>query len=390
METFNFIPAYPPLPFPLPVWLMQTLLIAGFFLHALPMNVVWGGSVIGAVMFFLGRKDTSSYTYKSAKALSISLPLFISFAITQGIVPLLFLQLLYGPAFYSSSIIMAAPWLSLLAILIVSYYIAYYIIYRVLKNDFGAKTAIKASVWMVIMSIGFAAIASIFSNNMTLMQTPDKWMPLYSNNPHGLNLNLHEPQLLPRYTHFFVSSIAVTGMTLGCFGLYLTKRNAEFSTWLLKLGSRIFLGATILQIPVGLWFLKALPHSHMAAFMGGDQLVTGVFIASMALMLVSILATAISSASGDRRLFIAGLVSNALLILAMIINRHQLRLMYLNPHVQPDAVAVSTQWDLLAIFLVSTVALILYLVWLSRLVYRAFHTESPAVSNPASANVAST
>lgn len=380
METYNFIPAYQPLPFPLPVWLMQTLLILGFYLHALPMNVVWGGSVVGATLFFMGRADVSSYTYKSAKALAISLPLFISFAITQGIVPLLFLQLLYGPAFYSSSIVMAAPWLGLLGILLVSYYIAYYIIYRVLKSDLGAKTALKAAFCMVVMSLGFAGIASIFSNNMTLMQTPDKWLSLYSNNSHGLNLNLHEPQLLPRYTHFFISSIAVTGMTLGCFGLYLTKRNSDFSSWLLKLGSRIFLVATVCQIPVGLWFLKAIPPAHASAFMGGDQFVTGVFAVSMILMLVSIIATTISSVNGDRRSFISGLIANALLILAMIVNRHQLRLMYLDPHVKPDLVAVNTQWDLLAIFLVSTVALIFYLVWLSRLVWSAFHTESSTTS----------
>jgi hypothetical protein len=384
MESLNFIPSYQPLPFPLPVWLMQTLLIVGFYLHALPMNVVWGGSVVGAVLFFLGRGDTTSFCFKSAKALAVSLPLFISFAITQGIVPLLFLQLLYGPAFYTSSILMGAPWLGLLAILLLSYYAAYFIIYKILKGDYNAATAIKGSVVMVLMSIGFAAIAALFSNNMTLMQTPEKWVAMYSANPYGTNLNFAEPQIAPRYLHFFIASIAVTGMTLGIFGLYLTKRNHDFSVWLLKLGSRIFLVSTLVQIPVGLWFLKALPPQFAAAFMGGDQLATGVFIASMVLMLAAILATTISSASGNSRAFLGGLIANALLILAMIVNRHQLRLMYLDPHVKPDLVAINTQWDLLAIFLVSTVALIVYLVWLCRLVWSAYHP------NAVGQNVAST
>lgn len=373
METLSLVPAYPPLPFPMPVWLMQTLLILGFYLHALPMNVIWGGSMVSAVLFFIGRKDANSFCFKSAKALAVSLPLFISFAITQGIVPLLFLQLLYGPAFYVSSILMAASWLGLLGILLIAYYVAYYIIYRVLKNDTATNTSIKAATFMMVIFIAFAVIASLFTNNLTLMQTPEKWLPLYSANPHGMNLNSKEAQILPRYLHFFIASIAVAGMTLGCFGLYLRKRNEDFSKWLIKTGSRIFLGSTILQIPVGLWFLKAIPAQFAAAFMGADTLATVVFIVSMSFMLLAIVCTSISSGSGDAKAFMGGLIANALLILAMIVNRHQLRLMHLDPHVKPDLVAVSTQWDLLAIFLVSTVALIFYLIWLSRLVWSAYH-----------------
>ena len=376
METLNLVPAYPPLPFPIPVWLMQTLLILGFYLHALPMNVIWGGSIISAVLFFLGRGNANSFCFRSAKALAISLPLFISFAITQGIVPLLFLQLLYGPAFYVSSILMATFWLGLLGILLVSYYVAYYIIYRVLKGEFGRNTAVKAACLMISIFVAFALIASLFSNNLTLMQTPEKWLPLYSSSPHGMNLNTNEPQLVPRYLHFFVASIAVAGMTLGCFGLYLKKRNEDFSKWLLKTGSRIFLVATVLQIPIGLWFLKTIPAQFASAFMGADTLVTVTFAVSMTLMLLAIVCTSISSGSGGSKAFVAGLIANALLILAMIVNRHQLRLMYLNPHIKPDLVAVNTQWDLLAIFLVSTVALIFYLVWLCRLVWSAYHPVS--------------
>lgn len=381
MENLSYIPNYQPLPFPLPVWLMQTLLIAGFFLHALPMNVVWGGSVLGAILFLMGRKDKNSYPFRAAKALAISLPLFISFAITQGIVPLLFLQLLYGPSFYTSSILLAAPWLGLLGILLIAYYASYFVIYKILKGDSNQGTAVKASIVLLLASIGFALIGWLFSNNMTLMQAPQKWLSMYQANPHGLNLNTDEPQLIPRYLHFFIASLAVTGMTLGCFGLYLRSKNEEFSKWLIKRGSQIFVGTTLLQIPVGLWFLKSIPYEFAAAFMGGDQAITGVFIASMVLMMLSLIATAVSSTSGNKEAFTCGLVLNALLILAMIVNRHQLRLLYLSPHVKPDIVAVSTQLDLLAIFLVSTVALIAYLVWLSKVVFSAFATKIDSESH---------
>jgi len=351
---------------------MQVLLIVGFFLHALPMNVVLGGGFLASILFLIGRSNQASYCYRTAKALAVSLPLFISFAVTQGIVPLLFLQLLYGPAFYTSSILMAVPWLGVLGVLLISYYISYLVIYRILKKEYSQQQAMHASCWLLAMSIGFAAIGYLFSNNMTLMLTPQKWLAIYAESARGFHLNAEEPQLIPRYLHFFVASVAVAGMTIGCFGLYLLKRERQFADWMIKLGSKIFLVSTIVQIPIGLWFLKSIPDTYAAAFLGSDVQITAVFMVSMSLVLLAIVATSISSTSGNRQAFIAGLACNALLILAMIINRHQLRLLYLNSHVKPEAINVSTQWDLLAIFLISAVALILYLVWLCRLVWKAY------------------
>ncbi|HEY9731045.1 MAG TPA: hypothetical protein V6C89_03985 [Drouetiella sp.] len=368
MDTFTPIPNYQPLPLPLPVWLMQTLLVLGFFLHALPMNVILGGGFICAVLFAIS-KGKQSYQYRAAKALAISLPVFISFAVTQGIVPLLFLQLLYGPAFYTSSIVMAVPWISLLLVVMTSYYLSYITIYKVLRKEDDAS-ATRAAMVLLVMAIGFAIVGYVFSNNMTLMLSPQKWLPMYQASPKGLNLNSSEPTLIPRYLHMLVSSFAVAGMTMGLFGLFV-KNDEKYSQWLIKTGSRIFVAWTLIQIPVGLWFLKTLPPQFAAKFMGGDNVASLVFAGSMALMVVALCATCISAQNANRIAFLGGLIANALLILAMIVNRHQLRLFHLQDYVKPDSVPVSTQWDLLAIFLVSTVALIFYLVWLSKLVFRA-------------------
>lgn len=375
MDPQHLIAAYQPLPFPLPVWLMQILLVAGMYLHVLPMNVAFGGGFICAALFIKSGGDRNAPSWRAAKALAVSLPLFISFAITQGIVPLLFVQLLYGPAFYTSSVLMAVPWFGLIGILLVSYYLSYLTVYKVLEGPQGAAQATKAAITLLTMSVGFALIGFIFTNNMTLMLTPEKWFGMYQFSPHGLNMNVSEPQIVPRYLHFTVASLAVAGMTLGCFGLYMLRREEEFGRWLVKTGSRIFLGFTLVQIPVGLWFLKSLPQNYMSMFLGGDTVTTATFAAAMVLMVLAIIGTAIASSSGGKAPFLLGLVSNALLILTMIVNRHQLRLAYLNPHLTPENVPIQPQWDLLAIFLVSTVALIFFLIWLSRLMWAAFHPQ---------------
>lgn len=376
MDVGAFIPSYQPLPFPLPVWLMQTLLVLGFYLHALPMNVVLGGGFLCAALFLLGRGNEASYAFRAARALAISLPLFISFAITQGIVPLLFLQLLYGPAFYTSSILMAVPWLALVLVVLMSYYVSYFVIYRVLYKEPNKGTAIRAALLLLLMSIGFAVIGYMFSSNMTLMLTPEKWASMYQASSHGLNMNADEAQLTPRYVHFFLASLAVAGMTLGCFGLYLLKRKEDFGRWLIQLGSRVFLVVTVLQIPVGIWFIMSIPAQFSLRFLGGDTFATSIFGLSMALVLASILSITVASIRGSKPAFIIALVTTAVLILAMSVNRHLLRLFYLTPHVKPESMQVVTQWDLLSIFLVSAVALIAYLIWLCRLVWSGYHSEA--------------
>lgn len=380
METTQFMATFQPLPFPLPLWLMQVLLVAGLYLHALPMNVIFGGGFLCAGLFLASKNDKDSFSFRSAKALAISLPVFISFAITQGIVPLLFVQLIYGPAFYTSSIIMAVPWLMIVFIVMASYYLSYVVIYKVLKKDHDATTASWAALLLLLMALGFALTGWIFTNNMTLMLTPEKWGTLYQSNSFGLHLNPNEPQLLSRYLHFFVAAIAVAGMTLGCFGLYMKNKEKEFSDWMIKTGARIYLGATLWQIPVGLWFLKSIPGQYAQAFLGGDPICTAVFAASMVLTLAAITTSAIAASAASKPAFIGALTANALVILTMIVNRHQLRSMYLDHRLQANLVPIQTQWDLLAIFLVSTVALILYLVWLSRLVWRGYHPQDNSLA----------
>jgi hypothetical protein len=372
MEPSQLLAAYQPLPFPLPLWLMQILLVAGLFLHVLPMNVIFGGGFLCAALFAAGKNDPKSFQFRAAKALAVGLPIFISFAITQGIVPLLFVQLIYGPAFYTSSIMMAVPWLAIVFIVLTSYYISYAVIYRVLKKEHNASTSSKAATLLVLMGIGFAVVGYLFVSNMTLMLTPEKWASMYQANPNGLHLNTDEPQLWPRYLHFFVASIAVAGMTLGCFGLYMLKKESEFARWMIKTGSKVYLISTIVQIPVGLWFLKAIPPQCAAQFLGADPIATGVFFLAILLTVVAIACTAVACASGGKGPFLAGLTCNALLILSMVVTRHQLRSFLLDKLLKADTVAVQTQWDLLAVFLVSTVALILYLVWLGKLVWKSY------------------
>ena len=58
--------------------------------------------------------------------------------VNLGIPPLLFLQTLFGQFLYSSSILMAVFWLSVVPVLIVAYYAAYGFVHRHRQSGAGS------------------------------------------------------------------------------------------------------------------------------------------------------------------------------------------------------------------------------------------------------------
>lgn len=373
MHPELIIPDFQPLPFPAPLWLLKTLLVLGFYLHVLPMNMMLGSAVLAAVFLAIGANNRAGYNFRIGKGLASALPLFTSFAVTQGIVPLLFLQLLYGPAYYTSSILMAVPWIALLVLLLTAYYCSYVITYRLFER--GARN-LSASLLMCFVALCLAAIAFLFSNNMTLMLSPEKWVSLYKASSNGLNLNLGEPQLIPRYLHFVLSAIAVGGLTIGAFGLHFIKNEPDYASWLIKKGSHIFAGITVLQFPIGFWFLLSLPSQMTKNFMGQDLIGTVSFVLSMVFSIIALIGTAMSAVKGESGPFKIGGSAALLTILTMVLTRHMLREYYLAGVVHMQDVPVNTQWDLLSVFIVCAIGLIAYLTWLGRLTARAFQSPS--------------
>ncbi len=363
MDNLIQIPNYQPIAFPAPLWLLQTLLVLGFFIHAIPMNITLAGGLIAAIFTKCGKNDPNNYSSRIGLSLAHSLPLFLSFAITQGIVPLLFLQLIYGPLYYSSSILMAAPWLSVIFILLAAYYLLY--IYKF-------KTNKESNVYLLLIAtLCFIAIGFFFSNNMTLMLNPSNWVEL-ARQPHGIHLNLGDPQLIPRFTHFFVASFAITGICIGCFGLYYGSKDKAYSEWLMKKGSLIYSLITILQIFIGAWFLVKLPKEQMMNFMGQDQIGSICFIASLAFTVISLISGFLCSTNGSKIAFKVTLISSMLTVLLMVIMRHLLRHYSTISFIDPATVPVHIQWDLLITFVILALFLVGYLIWLTKLAMKAY------------------
>ena len=72
--TSSLVPGYQPIPLPGPVWLMKPLILIGFYLHAIPMNVALVGGLVSALFLLLGRRN--EYAVRIGNALAVSLPFF--------------------------------------------------------------------------------------------------------------------------------------------------------------------------------------------------------------------------------------------------------------------------------------------------------------------------
>lgn len=336
---------------PVPWGWFYILLMLTFLLHILVMNVMLGGGIIAVISMLNNNKNTNLI----AKEFSYKWPYTIAFAVNMGVAPLLFVQVLYGHFIYSSSVLMAAWWLSIVGLLILAYYSAY--IFDFKYDQLGGLKIIAASFSVIIMLF----IAFLFSNNMTLMLQPEKWTA-YMDNRNGTILNLSDPSLWPRYLHFVLGAIGVAGLFLalvGRLGFCKSKVDPEL---LVNKGMTYFTHTTIFQIIIGFWFLIALPQPVMKLFMGGSILATVLLVLGIALALVALL-------FGFKKDVLKTTIATLLLLITMIFMRDVVRAGYLSQHFSLDELVVQPEYSSMIFFLIVFVAGLAMIGYMLKLVF---------------------
>ncbi len=324
----------------------QGLLNVTFVLHLIMMNLMLGGVII--CFFDQVRGSTSELD----RFIVAKLPFSIAFTVNFGVAPLLFLQVLYGHFIYTSSVLMAWPWLSVIAFLIIGYYGVY--IYGIKWEKLGTARGFVSG----IVACSFLLIAFIFVNNMTLMQVPQTW-PRYFDNPTGLLLNLGDPTLWPRYLHFVLSSTAVAGLALALYGDWHVRRGKKEKNTMRHLGLRWFIGSTLCQIGVGLWFFKTLPP-EVRSFSGSQA--AWLFTLFLSLSILGTLLSIIMALG--RRVRTAAVIIVAT-IAFMVGVREIVRVQYLAPSFNLTDLPLTPQYSPMLVFLLffaAGMALVWYMV----------------------------
>jgi hypothetical protein len=354
------IPAPDPIPLPASGTLLEILLVGTFVLHLVPMNLVMGGGIF--VLWSALRASGNAHHGRLARWWARLLPAAVALTITSGVAPLLFLQVLYGPFFFSSSILMAWPWLGIIPLLLLAYYGFYWHSLRFEALGRSGPLVAAGSV-ACVMLIGF-----LFTNNLILMLQPEKWRALYTAKWPGVAWNATDPIVLPRFFHFFLAALAVAAFAVFLLGVHRRQSDPEFGQWAIRLGTRWFVGATLTQLLVGPWFLLSLPEAVRRPFLGGRMTETTLLIGGIGLGILAVLLVLV------RRPWGATTALGGTLAL-MAITRDRIRAGYLTPYYSPQALEVEPQTVAVVLFFV---VLGLGLVTVGWMVSRLFRSEFTA------------
>jgi hypothetical protein len=332
------------------------LLLVTFIIHIWMMNVMLGTGIIALARHFdQKRQDTDL-----SQTIASHLPFTIAFTINFGVAPLLFLQVLYGHLMYTSSILIAVYWLSVIGVLILAYYSAY--IY-----DFKYDALAQKRIFFIGATvIGLLWIAFVFTNNMTLMLAPEKWH-VYFKNAGGLWLNLSEKTLLPRYFHFIIASIAIGGLAIALYRQIQIDKScdsSQISLWNddIQSGLNWFIGASLVQMIVGVWYFLSLPEHVRQLFMGNHTFGSTIFLLAIPLIVLMLV-----GGVKNNVWMVASLLVPVTVI--MVLMRHLVRTACLFPYFKVQDLMVTKQYGPFLCFIVALIAGSAVIIYMIRLTF---------------------
>lgn len=267
MENF---PALDPVALPAPVFIFKLLLLLTSTLHFAAVEIFLGGLLLAVVFNRLGSAQSrctpsGNENLSAAHVLAHSLPVVMTFLINFAIPPLLFVQVLYGSALYTSSILIGAYWISVIGILMFCYWLLY-------KFSFHCSQGEKAF-WIGILAwIAAAIVGKILSLNMTLMLRPEVWPEMYAANASGTLLPTDDPSLFPRWCFMILGGLTGAGI----WTLWLQSRptkDPSIRTRLSKIGCYLILVGIPIQLLLAVWIWKSQPdfirtHSTESGLLG--------------------------------------------------------------------------------------------------------------------------
>jgi hypothetical protein len=247
----TLFPSLDPIPLPAPVWLFKVLHHLTLSLHFTFLALLIGGLFLAIIWNLMGHLLHHPTAISASGVVVNRLPIVTTYVINLGVPPLLFVQVLYGRAIYTSTILMGAFWISV----VFSVLAAYLVLYRM------ASLAEKGKAWWYW---GFVALAllgyvgRVYSTASTLMLKPEVWPGMYNVTASGTQLPPTDPTLWPRWAMVMVGSIG-----FGALGtaLYTSKSVLKENV---KIFIRFWAGITALIVlpvlaMVGFWAYQAQP-----------------------------------------------------------------------------------------------------------------------------------
>jgi cytochrome c len=253
------------LPLPASPLDLQVAVVVFFLAHLLFVNLMLGGALL--TVFYEIRGLRRAPLDALAQRIAATVTVNKSLAVVLGVGPLLVMNALYGLYFYTANSLTGRAWIMVVPLVILAFLLLY-----AHKYSWEALAGFKA-LHIGIGASGAAlllAVPLIFLANANLMLFPDRWLEV-----EGFASALVLPNVLPRYFHFVLASLAVTALFL--VGI-LCRRASSESAAIPGLDHdevrrdllAIVFGATGLQVLAGPLVLMTLPVQGFSWLMIGN------------------------------------------------------------------------------------------------------------------------
>jgi hypothetical protein len=344
---------------------LKLLHIVTLALHFVAVEMLLGGLLL-AVLLSLFRGSPSSMV--TARALARRLTVVMTFVINLAVPPLLFAQVLYGRALYTSSVLIGAYWISIIGLLMLAYWLLY---------QFSARLQAGKSAWWAGLSAWALAgcIARLLSTNMTLMLRPEVWRDMYSASAAGAYLPTGDPTLTPRWLLMMAGGLFVGGLWM----VYLAGRStftAEEKKFAAGLGGKVAAVFGVIYLLAGLWAASVQPDAVKIG-LSADPLYKFAGFAGYGWLALVVVAVLVGAVAGFGKVSAGWLGWTGALVVVLTeimftVYRDGVRdLTLLSKGYNVWDRVVVTNWSVVGLFLVLFVASLGVVAWLVSVVARA-------------------
>ena len=260
-----------PFGFPWPTSFYMTLYLVTLVIHAMFMNYVVAGTALLVVLPL----QKSVAAERILSVLRDWMPFVLSAAITAGVAPLLFLQILYKRNFYTANLLLFHRWMAIVPALIAGFYLLY-----LLKT----KTVQSMPVWLasLVALAAFACFGFIGSswteNHLLSLETQSAWSAHYAEG----RMHYASSQTMPRLATWFCGSFVTLSVLLTWQFRDDSTDDSEVRRWL----SRMALAAAILTAGLGSIWLATLEAGTRELLMSSFSMawIVGLGVASFAVV----------------------------------------------------------------------------------------------------------
>ncbi|HSN57304.1 MAG TPA: c-type cytochrome [Candidatus Sulfomarinibacteraceae bacterium] len=312
-----------PLPLPAAESDLELAIIVLFAVHILFVNLMLGGALLtlAAELRGLARPAYDRLAQKIAATITINK----SLAVVLGVGPLLVINALYGLHFYTANALTGRAWILLVPTIAGAFLLLYLHKYswQALADRKGLHITIGAAGTLLLL-----AVPLVFLSNINLMLFPSRWPDVA-----GFLSAVALPNVLPRYLHFVLASLAVTGLFLAG---WLCRRGFDFESELPGLDRcavkrellGVALAATAAQLVAGPLVLLTLPPNGVTWLLLGNLALAVTLAAAAAVLLWR--ESALEAPLGPRFWMVVVLLGGTVGL--MVLGRHLYREEALAPH----------------------------------------------------------